>query len=1095
MVNQKLNKPIRLNSARKAITAILLISLLICVLQPVVFAANEPTRITVDENTTLEEAVTQANSMDSAIIEITTDVTVKGGITITSNIAIIGINGQHTISNGKFQVKDGGILTLGDGTNTNLLTILGNIVVTDGEINIQNGVKLTSTTYAIHLSGPNANGAINGGIIKGTIALYMENGAQLSEISGGAFYSAQETVYLTGNYTQIEKISNGAFYQTNPDLAYHGLTFCVDNNATIGEISGGYFEAVRNSALYIIRGGWVDKISGGEFVATRKGTVQDGDDPDFWNSVVRIEAERNLKTGIGTIFGGYFHGGARFGILLINYFGSTSGPRINLISGGYIQGAGVGLQPDVNTYVGEISGGTITGSQGILNAGTINKISGNVKISGTTSYAIYNYYTDSQSYGQINEISGGNIYSSGLQSIANAGTIKLISGGTITTTYTYAISNRGIINEISGGTIIGEQNALYCYEYGGRGGVLETITNGVFWGKTGTAIILSSPLQLETGLDTHRGLGRYQSGNGRIFNNENLVIYPAGYFMSSKTTPVEGIAGAEFRYLTLDDKYTIEYELNGGINNDNNPHTYNENDLPCLIVDPTKTGYDFQGWMIKNNADSFGPETNYSLAVGSTGDFTLTAIWSPDTVTYHVHYYLQNSKIPLATSKTLTGQINTPITETAITILGYTAIAPTTITTTLNATDNTITFYYTPNTNIQYTVHYYLENTAISLAPSKTITDQTLENTITESAITIPGYTAVAPTTITTTLNITDNTIIFYYTPSTNIQYTVYYYLQNTTTSLALSKTITGQTLGTTVTETAITIPGYTPLPPTTTTAILNATDNAIIFYYTPNIQYTVHYYLQNTTTSLALSKTITGQTLGTTVTETAITIPGYTAIAPTTITATLNVTDNAIIFYYTTSTSGGGGGGNSGGGSGSNSGGGNGGSQTKPTTTPPPPTTTTPPPTTPPPSSNNTAEPVQMWALVNLVLSIAGLILAIAIGICVLLQHKKKQKKTTQPNNNESQPNNKENQKQKSQHRNLWLAVALAMGIAGIIVFLLTEDMSRTMTLVDGWTIVNVIIFAVQIIAIAFVFKHQKNSNADNTEEPNSSAPTFDTQ
>ena len=904
MVNQKLNKPIRLNSARKAITAILLISLLICVLQPVVFAANEPTRITVDENTTLEEAVTQANSMDSAIIEITTDVTVKGSITITSNIAIIGINGQHTISNGKFQVKDGGILTLGDGTNTNLLTILGSIVVTDGEINIQNGVKLTSTTYAIHLSGPNANGAINGGIIKGTIALYMENGAQLSEISGGAFYSAQETVYLTGNYTQIEKISNGAFYQTNPDLAYHGLTFCVDNNATIGEISGGYFEAVRNSALYIIRGGWVDKISGGEFVATRKGTVQDGDDPDFWNSVVRIEAERNLKTGIGTISGGYFHGGARFGILLINYFGSTSGPRINLISGGYIQGAGVGLQPDVNTYVGEISGGTITGSQGILNAGTINKISGNVKISGTTSYAIYNYYTDSQSYGQINEISGGNIYSSGLQSIANAGTIKLISGGTITTTYTYAISNRGIINEISGGTIIGEQNALYCYEYGGRGGVLETITNGVFWGKTGTAIILSSPLQLETGLDTHRGLGRYQSGNGRIFNNENLVIYPAGYFMSSKTTPVEGIAGAEFRYLTLDDKYTIKYELNGGINNDNNPHTYNENDLPCLIVDPTKTGYDFQGWMIKNNADSFGPETNYSLAVGSTGDFTLTAIWSPDTVTYHVHYYLQNSKIPLATSKTLTGQINTPITETAITILGYTAIAPTTIT-------------------------------------------------------------------------------------------------------------------------------------------------------------------------------------------------------------ATLNVTDNAIIFYYTTSTSGGGGGGNSGGGSGSNSGGGNGGSQTKPTTTPPPPTTTTPPPTTPPPSSNNTAEPVQMWALVNLVLSIAGLILAIAIGICVLLQHKKKQKKTTQPNNNESQPNNnesqpnnnesqpnnKENQKQKSQHRNLWLAVALALGIAGIIVFLLTEDMSRTMTLVDGWTIVNVIIFAVQIIAIAFVFKHQKNSNADNTEEPNSSAPTFDTQ
>ncbi|MCL2477709.1 MAG: hypothetical protein FWE73_10590, partial [Candidatus Bathyarchaeota archaeon] len=67
-----------------------------------------------------------------------------------------------------------------------------------------------------------------------------------------------------------------------------------------------------------------------------------------------------------------------------------------------------------------------------------------------------------------------------------------------------------------------------------------------------------------------------------------------------------------------------------------------------------------------------------------------------------------------------------------------------------------------------------------------------------------------------------------------------------------------------------------------------------------------------------------------------------------------------------------------------------------------------------------------------------------------------------------------------------------LAMGIAGIIVFLLTEDMSRTMTLVDKWTIVNVIIFAVQITAIVFTFKRKKNNN---TEETKSSTPIFNTQ
>jgi heme/copper-type cytochrome/quinol oxidase subunit 2 len=121
------------------------------------------------------------------------------------------------------------------------------------------------------------------------------------------------------------------------------------------------------------------------------------------------------------------------------------------------------------------------------------------------------------------------------------------------------------------------------------------------------------------------------------------------------------------------------------------------------------------------------------------------------------------------------------------------------------------------------------------------------------------------------------------------------------------------------------------------------------------------------------------------------------------------------------------------------------------------------------------------MWALVNLILSVAGLILAIAIGICVLLQRKKKQKKT-QTNNEEEEP-----KKQKNQHRNFWLATTFAMGIAGIIVFFLTEDLNRTMGLVDNWTIVNVIMLVVEVIAVAFVFKYKKHQQ--NSENPNTVA------
>jgi hypothetical protein len=187
------------------------------------------------------------------------------------------------------------------------------------------------------------------------------------------------------------------------------------------------------------------------------------------------------------------------------------------------------------------------------------------------------------------------------------------------------------------------------------------------------------------------------------------------------------------------------------------------------------------------------------------------------------------------------------------------------------------------------------------------------------------------------------------------------------------------------------------------------------------------------------------------------------------------------------------------------NSGGGGGGTQTKPpTTTPKPPTTIpNPPPTTPPPppptpstpdSNNNDDgdEVLPVWALVNLVLSIAGLILAIIATSYILLQHYKQKKQPTGQKNIKNkyvtdQGDDKEAviQKQK-QHRNLWLITTLALGIVGIIVFLLTEDMSRKMVLVDLWTIVNAIIFIAEIIAIALIFKHKhnKNNDDDNKEE-----------
>jgi H+/gluconate symporter-like permease len=101
-----------------------------------------------------------------------------------------------------------------------------------------------------------------------------------------------------------------------------------------------------------------------------------------------------------------------------------------------------------------------------------------------------------------------------------------------------------------------------------------------------------------------------------------------------------------------------------------------------------------------------------------------------------------------------------------------------------------------------------------------------------------------------------------------------------------------------------------------------------------------------------------------------------------------------------------------------------------------------------------------------------------------VLLQCRQKQKKQEQQN----QQKNTKNQyttndktaaeKKQKQHRLFWLLLSVIMGVVGIVVFFLTEDMSRSMAMVDKWTIVNAIILAVEIIAIVFTFKHNKNNN-----------------
>ena len=78
--------------------------------------------------------------------------------------------------------------------------------------------------------------------------------------------------------------------------------------------------------------------------------------------------------------------------------------------------------------------------------------------------------------------------------------------------------------------------------------------------------------------------------------------------------------------------YTITYELNGGINNANNPSSYTVESEKITFKSPSKTGYVFDGWYTNSSyTDSID-----DIETGSTGNITLYAKYTP--FSYKISY-------------------------------------------------------------------------------------------------------------------------------------------------------------------------------------------------------------------------------------------------------------------------------------------------------------------------------------------------------------------------------------------------------------------------------------------------------------------------
>lgn len=366
-----------------------------------------------------------------------------------------------------------------------------------------------------------------------------------------------------------------------------------------------------------------------------------------------------------------------------------------------------------------------------------------------------------------------------------------------------------------------------------------------------------------------------------------------GKWVATKETSVIQTTHAEYTV-------TFKYQVNGY---SDKMQTVVAGSTVTKPADERREGYTLEGWY--ETTDCTGEKFNFSTPINANK--ILYAKWTAKQVPYTIRHRDKDTNETVAPDTTGTGAYGEKITLTPKTdIADYVpAEGNPQYSWLMSEVGNIFTLRYVKLFTVSFDCH--MDGMTIAAKTVQRNAKVTSPGTLTRTGYAFGGwyknlsdaaaYDFDTPVTESFTLHAK-------WTPRTDIPYTVKYLEEGTNKELHAAKTGTG-TFNTTVQVTAEAISGYTLVGSSPRDLKLeNVSNNELIFYYTKDpvkVSYTVHYYLDGTTTKVAADKVVNNVNAGTEVTEDAISVTGYTAAAPTQQKLNLSATGtNEIIFYYT---------------------------------------------------------------------------------------------------------------------------------------------------------------------------------------------------